>query len=80
MTDKPKSICVECVHYGDADRAAVRNDVRCMASPFPTGVDPVSGLTLPFGADGVPEIGAFGHRLCRNVNDGDCDLFKGGDG
>lgn len=76
MITKPIHICVECEHYGDVDRTAVRCDVRCKASPFPVGVDPVSGLTLPFGASGVPEIGAFEFRLCRDVNEGGCCFFE----
>ena len=79
---KPKSICVECVHYGDEDRTAARDDVECKASPRPKATDPVSGRELPYREIELTGRFSFGgrtHELCREVNTGDCRLFKGAD-
>ncbi len=74
---KPETICVECQHYGDENRKAVRTDVQCKASPEPTALDPVSGRILPYVS--VPGGAVFGlrtHKLCRLVNFLDCQTFK----
>lgn len=78
MADDEQRFCVECVHYGDEDRKAVRTHVQCKASPYPTARHPVSGLESPYYVvDAHARVFCDDtHRRCCNVNDGTCELFK----
>lgn len=79
MTDDGQRICVECVHYGDEDRKAVRTHVQCKASPYPTARHPVSGLESPyyFGEGTSGRIFCDNtHWYCMDVNDGTCGKFE----
>lgn len=78
MVDDGQRICVECVHYGDEDRKAVRTHVQCKASPHKTGRHPVSGLELPYYVAEPQSIVWCDdtHRQCRDVNDGTCEKFE----
>ena len=78
MTDDGQRICVECIHYGDEDRKAVRTRVQCKASPYATARHPVSGLESPYGiVAGQGRVFCDDtHEQCRDVNDGTCEKFE----
>ena len=80
MTEHEQRICVECVHYGDEDRKAVRTHVQCKASPYRTARHPVSGLESPYYVDySVDSYRIFcddTHHECREINFGTCEKFE----
>ncbi len=72
-------VCVECVHYGDEDRKAVRTHVQCKASPYATARHPVSGLELPYYVAEGDSRRTFcdnTYWYCQDVNDGTCEKFE----
>jgi len=63
----PKTICAKCEHHLSSSYIWYEN--FCKASPISDTIDPVTGKT-------EYELGVNKYRFCRDVNKGDCKLFK----
>ena len=80
MTDpaKPLTICADCKHMVRTEDNGTFYGVLCGKSPYKIGIDPVTGLEVPFERDEylrfVPRMSRF--RFCRDVNDGKCALYE----
>ena len=78
------TVCYDCKHFHNEETSGPRKDIwynhYCKASPLPMEMNPVTGEIQ---ATCTNDLGTKiytdrGFRFCRDINDGNCELWETG--
>lgn len=76
------TVCTQCRHFVNLEPGSVREHIwynhLCEASPLPTRIDPYDGEEKPYGCNDLGTIytSPYSFNFCRDINDGECPLFR----
>lgn len=72
------TICKKCTNHIQIEDNDIWYNHLCGAAPLPIGLDPVTGNLRSISNNdlGMEYTSEHLYDYCRNINDGDCKLFK----
>lgn len=77
------TVCYQCKHFHNEEPTGPRKDIWynhfCKASPLPIAMNPVTGEMQSKSSNdlGTTIYTDRGFKFCRDVNDGNCELWEG---